>query len=151
MPLDGSPMPSAVAEAALAVTVTAAPAAMLAVADPGAALDILPVSAGISGSIVAGLKTHLAGSGAGKRGVGRLQWLPTVASGASASVFAGPAMAEFVGWHSLRLIVLMHLLVGLLGSTLVDEVLSRSQLIGRLVLGKHADAVLPANPDGGKS
>lgn len=144
-------MTSAFAEAAVAVTVTVAPAAVIAAADPAAALDILPVSAGISGSIVAGLKAHLTLSGQTMpNGLGRLQWLPTVASGAAAAVFAGPAMAELVGWHSLRFLVLMHFVVGLLGSTLCDEVLSRSRTIARFLVGRGTDTVTPHATGGAK-
>ena len=115
-------------------------AAAVAAADPAAALDILPVSAGLSGSIVAGLKTHLRPGGAPT--AGRWQWLPTVVSGAAAAVFAGPALAELAGWHDLRSLILMHFLVGLLGSTLCDEVLTRSRAISRLFVGRGVDAVL---------
>jgi hypothetical protein len=137
-------MPHLGIEAAAGLT-AAAPVAVAAVtaADPAAALDILPVSAGLSGSIVAGLKTHLR-PGASPSPAGRWQWLPTVVSGAAAAVFAGPALAEMAGWHELRSLILMHFLVGLLGSTLCDEVLTRSRVLSKLVVGRGAEAILPA-------
>jgi hypothetical protein len=128
-------MPVSVASVEAALF-TIAPAAVVAVAEPTMALDILPVSAGFSGSIVAGLKTHLGGGG------GRWQWLPTVISGACTSVFAGPALAELFGWQSLRLLILMHFLVGLLGSAICDEVLSRARAISRRLVDK-ADPTKP--------
>ncbi|HKB03898.1 MAG TPA: hypothetical protein VKD90_16875 [Gemmataceae bacterium] len=140
-------MPHLGIEAATGLTV-AAPLAVAAVAvtDPAAALDILPVSAGLSGSIVAGLKTHLRPGGAPP--AGRWQWLPTVVSGAAAAVFAGPALAELVGWRELRSLILMHFLIGLLGSTLCDEVLTRSRALSRLFVGRWADALVPGRSTG---
>jgi hypothetical protein len=126
----------------LAAAAPVAVAAATAAADPAAALDILPVSAGLSGSIVAGLKTHLRPGGSPTPG-SRWQWLPTVVSGAAAAVFAGPALAELAGWHELRSLILMHFLVGLLGSTLCDEVLTRSRALSKLIVGRGAEAVLP--------
>src|SRR5688500_9064679 len=125
-------MPQLGIEAALLVGAPVAVMAAAAAAEPAAALDILPVSAGLSGSIVAGLKTHLSGQSAG----GRWQWLPTVVSGAAAAVFASPALAGLAGWHDLRSAVLMHFLVGLLGSTLCDELLTRSRALSRLLVGR---------------
>src|SRR5688572_5416085 len=140
-------MPQLGIEAALLVGAPVAVAAVAAAAEPAAVLDILPVSAGLSGSIVAGLKTHLLSHGppAG----GRWQWLPTVVSGAAAAVFAGPALAGLAGWHDLRSAVLMHFLVGLLGSTLCDELLTRSRALSRLLVGRGADAVLGGRKEEG--
>jgi hypothetical protein len=148
-------MPNLGIEAATGLAVAAPVAAAMtavAAADPGAVLDILPVSAGLSGSIVAGLKTHLLGAGATPApGSARWQWLPTVVSGAAAAVFAGPALAELVGWHTLRTLVLMHFLIGLLGSTLCDEVLTRSRALSRLFVSRGANALIPTRREGDES
>src|SRR5215208_4422314 len=104
--------------------------------------------AGRAGSVGAGLKTHLRPSAAS---AGRWQWLPNVVSGAAAAVFAGPALAELAGWHQLRSLILMHFLVGLLGSTLCDEVLTRSRTLSRLFVGRWADVLIPGRTTGDRS
>jgi hypothetical protein len=139
------PMTSAAAEACVALAAAAPAAVVVAAGADAAALDILPVSAGFSGAIVAGLKSHLTGpTGAGW---GRLQWLPTVLSGACTAVFAGPAIAEVVGWQSLRTLILMHFLIGLIGSTLCDEVLTRSRVISKRIVDRVDKNVLPPRGD----
>jgi hypothetical protein len=57
-------------------------------------------------------------------------------------VFAGPALAELAGWRELRSLILMHFLIGLLGSTLCDEVLTRSRSLSRLFVGRWAQALV---------
>jgi hypothetical protein len=141
------------AEAAIGL-VAAAPI-MAAVTDP-AAIDYVAASAGLSGAIVAGLRLHAAMLGQGAGGsLGRWQWWSTIATGALASFWIGPAVAEFAGVDRTRSAMLVHFLTGLLGSTVCDLILANRDRIVRFLAGKVAppDVIvgpLPPVPAGEK-
>lgn len=114
------------------------PAVVLATSgDVDAAVSFLSVSAGLSGAIVAGLKSQPADPGK----AGRLRWLPIVISGALAAVFVGPALAELFGLGGSRLSALVCFLTGLLGPTLCDEVLAHGPRLVRLLVRRGASEV----------
>lgn len=119
-----------------------APLIAAATADP-AALDLLPVSAGISGAIVAALRVHAGMSGGSAAPRGRWDWASTVVTGVLAAVWVGPAFAELAGvGERTRFGMLVHFLTGLLGATLCDLILSNRARIVKYLIGR----VVPPAP-----
>jgi hypothetical protein len=117
---------------------------------PAAALDLFPVSAGISGAILAGLQA-LRPSNPGE-GLNREGWyhaVSTVLSGAAAAIFIVPAACGWAGIDEWRTVVFAHLVGGLVGSTLVDQILARRADIVARVLRHWTDnppATVPPAP-----
>lgn len=132
------------AEFAAPLAAVAAPAVLFAAGDPGSALSILPVSAGLSGAVVAALKAQLAPPAAKpgdapQTGPGRLasllKFTATAGSGATAAVFGGPGVMWLVGTTAIPAAMLIHFLTGLLGSTLCDAVLAAGPSVGDWAVG----------------
>jgi hypothetical protein len=101
---------------------------LAAVADPQA-LELVPVSAGLSGAIVATILLYR------DRPAGRWQMLSTLAVGALSSVWVGPAAVELAGVDR-RFAMVVHFLAGLLGLTLCDLILANRVALARIVMGR---------------
>lgn len=139
------PMNAAAGEALVAITAPGIPAVLLAAADPGVALDLLPVSAGLSGAVVATMKAHLLGVQVENPG-GRWRWVGTVMSGAAAAIFVSPFLADLVALHAIRAAIFLHFVVGLLGSSLCDLILAQSGRLNSVFLNKMTGGLYPVKP-----
>jgi hypothetical protein len=102
---------------------------LLAAAGDPAAIELVPVSAGLSGAIVAAVLLHRNGA------TGRWQLLSTLAVGALSSIWLGPAAVELSGVGN-RVAMVVHFLAGLLGLTLCDLILANRVGIARAVMGR---------------
>ena len=107
-----------IADTALTMAAAALPIAIVA-SDTNTPLDALAASAGISGAVVAGLKSHILGVETSGKPIGRGRWCFATLSGATVAVWCGPAVVEYVGW-GLRGSYLVHFILGLTGSSLCD-------------------------------
>lgn len=105
---------------------------MAAAADP-AAIELVPVSAGLSGAIVAAILLHKSGAGTGQ--AGRWQLLSTLAAGALSSIWLGPAAVDLLHAPG-RVAMVVHFLAGLLGLTVCDLILANRAALARLVIGR---------------
>lgn len=136
------------AEVCLAIVAVAGPAALLAAGDTEAALQILPVSAGLSGAVVAALKAQLsgvAGQSAPDRFKQLLRFVATAGSGATAAVFGGPGALVLLGVHGVPVAMLVHFIVGLMGSAICDAVIGAGPWAGdQIVAGVKRAAGIPA-------
>lgn len=129
------PVNATAADTIIGITTAGIPTILAAAAIPDA-LELLPISAGLSGAVVAAMKTHLIGGPPDMKHPGRLHWLSVVISGAAASVFVAPALADVMGWHAVRWQILTHFIVGLLGSSLCDLVLGNGQRLSKAIVAK---------------
>lgn len=133
------PMNSTTYETFTMLAVAGAPVVFA--ADPSAAIDVLPISSGLGGAIVATMKSSLF-SGKPQPNQPRLAWLSVLVSGGAAAVFLAPAMAEALGWHDrIRWVIFLHFVVGLIGSTLCEVLLQQSVGISQAIataIGKLA-------------
>jgi hypothetical protein len=112
---------------------------------PAAALDLFPVSAGISGAILAGLQALRPSSP--DKAINRDGWYHavfTVLSGAATAIFVVPAACGWCGVEEWRTAVFAHLVGGLVGSTLVDQILARRADIVARILKQWSDNPPPA-------
>lgn len=130
-----------ISESAVAILAASAMPLTAAVADQ---IDIIPVTAGITGSFVAGLRP--AGHGNDLQ-TSRVKWLSAVVSGASVSVCCSPFLhTDLLGLSNVRSAILVHFLVGLLGTFLVDAVLANPMRLLSLLGGRVSEIVPPSPP-----
>lgn len=131
------PMNSTTIETFTLLAVAGAPVVFA--SDPSVAIDVLPISSGLGGAIVATMKSSLFTGQKLSPPQPRLAWLSVLVSGSAAAVFLAPAMAEGLGWHErIRWVIFLHFVVGLIGSTLCEVLLSQSNGISRAITAVFA-------------
>ncbi len=133
------PTSAAAIDSVLFMAVTSPAAIMLADAAaqaPAAALEIIPVSAGLSGAIVCALKMHLGVKTAEKAAVTGNVWrfITTAGSGAAATIFTSPWLVSTIGFVSVPSSMFVHFVIGLIGSALCDKILGIAPTISDWVV-----------------
>lgn len=105
--------------------------------DPDHLMETIPVSAGITGSLLAGLKSRQSD------GSNRYQWVVAVISGVATAIFCGPMLASNVlGFTSVKSITFLYFILGLLGSTFVDLVIENRLIITNWFIRKSASNIV---------
>jgi hypothetical protein len=117
------------------IAMVAAPAVAV-----GGPIEFNPVTVGIMGAVIASMRKNSAQLEEAmqtwrKATVAAGKWVTTLLSGASATVFGSPAICASVGLEG-HVATLTYFGVGLIGSTLVDLVISRDKLIAEKLMEK---------------
>jgi hypothetical protein len=99
-------------------------------------IQLFPISAGITGAVLAVMR----GQGEAKGAAGRLRWVSSVIAGVAAAIFVSPVFCNRVlGWESVQLLAFGSLLFGLIGSTLVDVLLQRRERVAKILIDKSIE------------
>jgi hypothetical protein len=105
--------------------------------------EFSPLSAGLLGAVLASMrKSSFADATAslGKATIAAGRWLATLLSGAAATVFGSPAICANAGIEAGHTMALVYFAVGLVGSTIVDLVISRDRAIAEKILARFPGA-----------
>lgn len=107
----------------------------------GGPIEFNPVSAGILGAVIASMRKNTADLQVATQNwkaavVTAAKWLTTLLSGASATVFGSPAICANAGIDPGHTAVLVYFGVGLIGSTIVDLIMSRDKAIAEKLLSR---------------
>jgi hypothetical protein len=134
------------------LTATIAGTLLTAAGAPDHLMETIPVSAGITGALLAGLKSRQQ-----EPATQRYQWVISVISGVATAIFCGPVLtANVLGFTSVPAVTFAYFVLGLLGSTLVDVVIENRLLIStwliRRGVSKISDPpiVCPVDPNAPK-
>lgn len=102
--------------------------------------EFYPLSAGILGAVLASMRLNTGGVNdvvSLRRGLWvASKWLTTLLSGAAATVFGSPAICANAGIEGNHTMTLIYFGVGLIGSKVVDLIVSRGDFLAEKLLAR---------------